>query len=275
VDGIVSRLKRLGMDWVAIKAADGRHAWRNRYTLDDVARIRAEAGVRVLGWTYVYGEDLALEIAAIDSQAKRLGLDGVIIDAEAELRDSGRAGQWAEQGAKVLNWLPRAWCPLPVTWGHSGLRFDVWDANGWPAMPMFYTNVLGRPGRPWAIGDLFELWSRYMSGLAPVFGMYGPTGHESAAVMPTAAEVAEFAQACNLAGCEGRSYWRLDLVDEEALMGGDPPGRGPVDPMVGVRTQLDSIWGNAGIVESLGQMRDTAASLRAAVIAIKDHLGMT
>jgi hypothetical protein len=79
---------------VPIKIADG----PNQYNYDRIAKVDLIAPVRaalklkniqVWGWHYVYGADPIGEANIAIQQIQRLGLDGYIIDAEAEYEDTG------------------------------------------------------------------------------------------------------------------------------------------------------------------------------------------
>ena len=80
---------------VPIKIADGPY----QYNYDRVAKVDLIAPVRealklknilVWGWHYVYGYDPIGEANIAIQQIQRLGLDGYIIDAEAEYKESGK-----------------------------------------------------------------------------------------------------------------------------------------------------------------------------------------
>ena len=110
---------------VPIKIADGPY----QYNYDRVAKVDLIAPVRealklknilVWGWHYVYGYDPIGEANIAIQQIQRLGLDGYIIDAEAEYKESGKTAA-AQQ---FMNALRAALPTLPIAL--SSYRFPTY-----------------------------------------------------------------------------------------------------------------------------------------------------
>jgi len=109
---------------VPIKIADGPY----QYNYDRTAKVDLIAPVRealklknvlVWGWHYVYGYDPVGEANIAIRQIQRLGLDGYIIDAEAEYKESGK-----KAAAKLfLNTLRAALPNFPIAL--SSYRFPT------------------------------------------------------------------------------------------------------------------------------------------------------
>jgi hypothetical protein len=203
------------MSGIFVKEADeGRRWWQ--VTPSVVARVK-DKGLRLAAWTYLYGEDYRAAARAVIAIAKELGVDGVIVDAEAEVRD--RPQTIEPFCAIVRDALPEAHlavAPLPVMEYHRGLQYEVWMKYEFDFIPQFYTNVL--PER-FGLHYLFPKWAEQfpMHRVYPAYGMYGRTGYrgDETARYPTAAQLREFWQMAQAYGCPGTSYWRLDTIDSE------------------------------------------------------------
>jgi hypothetical protein len=273
VEGVITLARKYRLDWVAIKIADGRHVWRGRVFQRDFDLIGA-AGINAVAWVYAYGYDTAEADRHVQA-AIDLRCDGIIIDAEAEMRDSGNAIAYA-QAAKAKaseSGLPLAFAPLPIRKYHSGLAYDEWARLGYTLMPQAYTNDLG-PKFP--IEDILTDWrTAYPNAeIVPAYGMYGETGYsgDQGATYPTADDVADFVAACDATSCSGRSYWRLDTIRESVLEAGDP-GDDTMKPddRAAILKELDLVWAVAAAMKANSQY-DPAHRLEAAVRAIKDIL---
>jgi len=83
-----------GFSHILIKIADGSYAYnRDKTTGADlipplVSALRAK-GIGVWGWHYIYGVNPTGEASIAISQMKKYGMDGYVIDAEAEFEKSG------------------------------------------------------------------------------------------------------------------------------------------------------------------------------------------
>ena len=82
VSAIIERCKNVGIEWIAIKCGDGTQFWDWQCTPSQIIQFH-NAGIKVLGWQYVYGDDPFGE-ASVANQILDLGVDGFIIDAETE-----------------------------------------------------------------------------------------------------------------------------------------------------------------------------------------------
>jgi len=104
---VISRLKATGVSWVAVKLGDSNSPWdrptENLYTwasqyggFDSVIAKFHENGIKVFGWQYVYGKSMWSGTGTLQTEADVTnevldipGIDGFIIDAEAEFEGSG------------------------------------------------------------------------------------------------------------------------------------------------------------------------------------------
>jgi hypothetical protein len=93
---IAARAVEAGLSHVLIKIADG-SKWVYNYDYDTnvdlvppVVYALREAGIQVWGWHYIWGEYPQGEAQLAIERTKSLGLDGYVIDAEAEFKQSGK-----------------------------------------------------------------------------------------------------------------------------------------------------------------------------------------
>lgn len=91
---IVSEAQQAGLSHVLVKIADGTRPFgftgSNDHTLPVVKALQ-EAGIQAWGWHYVYGSDPQGEAAIAVKRVRELGLDGYIVDAEAEYKNKRQA----------------------------------------------------------------------------------------------------------------------------------------------------------------------------------------
>lgn len=93
---IAARAVEAGLSHVLIKIADG-SKWIYNYDFDTnvdlvppVVYALREAGIKVWGWHYIWGEYPQGEAQLAIERTLSLGLDGYVIDAEAEFKKSGK-----------------------------------------------------------------------------------------------------------------------------------------------------------------------------------------
>jgi hypothetical protein len=112
VDAITRRLKNANVAWVAVKAADGAGAFPG-WSAALVAQIKA-AGIRCLGWHYIYGSADGQPGGEIAAAYQALGAqpDGWIIDSEADIEQHGHAG--ATSAANYCVALQSAFPHIPL-----------------------------------------------------------------------------------------------------------------------------------------------------------------
>lgn len=123
---IVSEAQKAGLSHVLVKIADGPRPFgftgSNDHTLPVVKALQ-EAGLQAWGWHYVYGDDPQAEAAVAVKRVQELGLDGYVVDAEAEYKNK-------KQAAKTYMAALRASLPdLPIAL--SSFRFP----NYHPELP--------------------------------------------------------------------------------------------------------------------------------------------
>jgi hypothetical protein len=93
---IAAAAAQAGLTHVLIKIANGNYAnnidpQSKADLIAPVAQALRGQGIQVWGWHYVYGIDPAAEAAIAVRRTRELGLDGYVIDAEAEYKEPGKA----------------------------------------------------------------------------------------------------------------------------------------------------------------------------------------
>jgi hypothetical protein len=123
--GLAKIAKGMGLSAVLVKIANGTDRYNLRPTIlgyvDDIVKPLADAfhaqGLEVWGWHYIYGVNPLGEADLGAKRALEMGVDGYIIDAEAEFEQPGMG----LKAAQFMDRLRANICSLPV--GLSTWRF--------------------------------------------------------------------------------------------------------------------------------------------------------
>jgi hypothetical protein len=90
LDAIVATAQACGFRHILVKIADGTGAYNVSVSLPTlVSKLHQEAGIQVWGWQYIYGASPIAEAKTAIEQCKQCGVDGFIVDAEGEFKQSG------------------------------------------------------------------------------------------------------------------------------------------------------------------------------------------
>ena len=94
-DAIATLAKEADLSHVLIKVADGVNIYnfdreRQRDRVPPVARAFRAQGIQVWGWQYIYGDNPLGEARRAAQRVESLELDGFVIDAEREYKESGK-----------------------------------------------------------------------------------------------------------------------------------------------------------------------------------------
>lgn len=91
---IVNLAQQANLSHVLIKVADGNYSYNVTASGTDlvppVAQALHAAGVQVLGWHYLYGDDPIGEANKAVQRIQQLHLDGYVLDVEGEYKESGK-----------------------------------------------------------------------------------------------------------------------------------------------------------------------------------------
>lgn len=93
---IAKNSKKASLSHVLIKVANGIYSYNYDWTrkidlVPPVAQALRSAGIQVWGWHYVYGNQPGAEARIAIRRVEELNLDGYVIDAESEYKESGKA----------------------------------------------------------------------------------------------------------------------------------------------------------------------------------------
>lgn len=110
VDQIAATAKAIGLGHVYLKVADGTYAYNGAYNLVRLISLLHNYGIQVYGWQYIYGVDPLNEAKRAVERCKVLGLDGFIVDAEKEFKQTG----WAARATTYMTYLKDNLGGLPI-----------------------------------------------------------------------------------------------------------------------------------------------------------------
>lgn len=229
VDRILQRAVENQLDYILVKVNDGStwYRWCPKQKLAEALKKFHAAGLKILGWGFVYGDD-PTEEANRAIEALRLGCDGYVWDVEGQFSHK-------RQAAKILCSRVHKWVQPKRPWkilGYSTfcrvdkqpdskIPYDIFGRYCDVVMPQCYwatfnwnpEHTVFHMFRVWA--DMQYRWSN--SGKADSIKPIIPTGH---AYIDTAKtdyispeEVTRFLQAVE--GYYGVNIWRWELMDKQ------------------------------------------------------------
>ena len=143
-----------GLSHVLIKIANGiytyNYDWNQMIDLvPPVVKALHDVGIQVWGWHYVYGDDPINEARIAKSRVQDLDLDGYVIDAEGEYKESGKANAAKTFMSELRNGLGKN---VPIAL--SSYRYPSLHPIPWSAflekcdysMPQVYWMEAHNPG---------------------------------------------------------------------------------------------------------------------------------
>ena len=216
-DAVAEAAVEAGLSFVIIKVADGIDYYRH-YTEDgrdllpptiDALHIK---GIQVWGLHYVHGNDPKEEALVGSYRVKDLGLDGYVIDAEAEFKGAGMD----EAATLFMNTLRANLPDVPV--GLSSYRFPSYHAQ-FPfeeflakidyMMPQLFWISAANPQEQLerSIGEFARLAPDLP--IIPVGPTFVEFGWE-----PTAGQILEFLNAAQEAGLPAAAFWEWSSARE-------------------------------------------------------------
>ncbi|HTD68279.1 MAG TPA: immunoglobulin domain-containing protein [Candidatus Limnocylindria bacterium] len=144
VQGLIDYEQSRGMKWITVKCGDGGNIW-TQFNTDLITRARA-AGLKIFGWSYVYGNNVQGEIN-VALNALSLGADGFIIDAESEYETLANNNVAASNYcAAIKAAYPNrflAHAPFPIISSHSGFPYIMFGKFCDAVMPQAYWADIG------------------------------------------------------------------------------------------------------------------------------------
>ncbi len=217
---IASKAKQAGLTHVLIKIADGANWAYNIDRTRDVDLVPPvltalkSAGIQVWGWHYVRGDNPLGEARLGANRARALGVDGYVIDAEREYKQSGRkvaAQRYAQELRRLLGNMPIALSSYRYPRVHYQLPYAEFLAVCDFAMPQVYFEQAHDPDV-----QLRTTLDQYMSlpnarPVVPTFPTYSVAGWR-----PTPAEVRLAFSTARKLGLQAANAWSWDFASRAA-----------------------------------------------------------
>ncbi len=196
VNAVANVASQAGLSHVLVKIADGTNKYNIFNNVDWVPPLiqaLRERSIQVLGWHYVYGYEPLGEADIAIQRVRELGLDGYVIDAEAQYAQAGKDVQARQFMTRLRASLP----DVPIVL--SSYRFPTYHPLlPWQAflekcdynMPQVYWIAAHNPA------DQLVRCLREFEAITP-FRPIIPTGaaFQEGGWQPTPAEVTEFLRA--------------------------------------------------------------------------------
>ncbi|MDX6649752.1 MAG: hypothetical protein QOJ97_1703 [Solirubrobacteraceae bacterium] len=211
---IVAKARQYNVKTLFVKSGDGTNRW-GQFTPELVSALR-QAGLRVCGWQYVYG-DKPIGEALVSAWAKQAGADCFVIDAESEYEGKYAA---ADQYVRKLRELVGTSYPLglaafPYVDYHPGFPYSVFLAAGAAQanQPQMYWKAIGT-----TVDANFAhtyTWNRLYK--RPIF----PLGQTYDRTPP--AQIRRFRQVARAYGARSVSWWEWgQTIPQDWRALGDP-----------------------------------------------------
>jgi hypothetical protein len=222
VQGVIDYEKNRGMKWITVKCGDGGNIW-SQFNTDLITRAR-NAGLKIFGWAYVYGNNVQGEIN-VALNALNLGADGFIIDAEGEYEvlanNSVAASNYctAIKAAYPNRFLAHA--PFPIISVHSSFPYVMFGRYCDAVMPQAYWADIG--GTNYAVTMVTRMnnewrnWQNSLTGantnaIKPIIPI--GQGYNSVNGTVTGSQISSFVNAlktnsppATAGGYKGVSFW--------------------------------------------------------------------
>ncbi len=214
-EAIARTARAAGLSHVLIKVANGNYKynydWRRKIDMvPPVVEALKKAGIAVWGWHYVYGKDPLAEASIAIQRVKNLGLEGYVVNAEAEYKQP-------QKGAAATAFMKRLRAGLPNTpLALSSYRYPSYHPTlPWKeflthcdyVMPQVYWMQAHNPGAQ------LKRTVREFAGMTPMRPVI-PTGATFSEHQwtPTAPEVLEFLQTAQQLNLSAVNFWSWDAA---------------------------------------------------------------
>lgn len=230
---IADTAQKAGMTHVLIKVADGIYRYNSRRRKEDgniaynsslpgavddcpaVVKALQKRGIQAWGWQYIYGSYPEKEAQIAIQRVKELGLDGFVVNAEAQFKKLGM-----EKAAKTYMDLLAAGVDVPI--GFSSFKYPTYHQPLPFALFLSYCDV--NMPQVYPIGDFREdahsiqlirslREYRAINPYVPII----PTGgafsqsytyqSKTLSWVATASQVVDFYEACEREGLQGGNLW--------------------------------------------------------------------
>lgn len=209
-NAIASQAAAAGLTHVLVKIADGASTYNvNPTTGQDLVPAVAQAlwqrGIQVWGWHYVYGYDPIAEANIAIRRIQELGLDGYIIDAEAQYKYPGRdaaARQFMTLLRQALPVFPIALSSYRYPTYHPALPWQAFLEKCDFNMPQVYWEQAHNPAEQ-LIRSVNEF--KAITPFRPII----PTGsaYLRGDWQPSSAEIIEFLDTARNLNLSAANFW--------------------------------------------------------------------
>lgn len=209
---IAAKAQAAGLTHVLIKVADGTSAYNlnaatNADLVPPVAAALKLKGIKVWGWQYIYGDDPAGEARQAIARIGALGLDGFVVDAEAEFKQSGKAAA----ARSYMSLLRSAYASLPIAFSsyryptyHPAVPYKEFLDKADYAMPQVYWEQAHNPGAQ-VTRSVKEYQAIVPRPVVPTGCAYKRNGWA-----PTDADAVEFLDTCRTLNLTGANFYSWD-----------------------------------------------------------------
>lgn len=217
---IATKTRAAGLSHVLIKIADGDN-WRYNLhpkTKEDlippVLRACKELGIEVWGWQYVRGRNPIGEARLAIQRGQELGIDGFVIDAEAEYRSTRKraaATRYMRELRAGFPELPMALSTYRFPKLHQALPYSEFLAGCDYAMPQVYYEQRHNPETQLEITVEQYMALEPARPVIPTAPIYGRGKWR-----PTAEDTARFFRKAKEMGLSAANAWSWDIGSRTA-----------------------------------------------------------
>jgi hypothetical protein len=214
---IAAKAKGAGLSHVLIKIADGSRLYNVVDGVDllpPVLRACKDAGIEVWGWHYVRGDNPIGEAQLAVRRSQQLGIDGYVIDAEAEYQSLGKAyaaTRFVRELRAGLPKLPIALSSYRFPARHRQLPWSAFLEACDFAMPQVYYEDAHNPAQQLEMSVDQYMALRPARPVIPTAPAYGRGSWR-----PTAQELAIFFSKARELGLSAANVWSWDVASRPA-----------------------------------------------------------
>lgn len=211
---VARRLLSAGCRGALVKAFDGPRWFDQGEPWREIGRALRARGLRVGGWGYCYGEDVAGEARRAVETAGYGEADLLVLDVEGEFEERPQAAE--ELCGRIRAALgpdyPLYYSTFAIVRYHPSFPYEAFRRRCTGAAPQVYWNAFRWPVER----ALTETYLGYLGlgerpqRLFPVGGAYQGGG----VAYPSPEEVAAFAAGAGRRGSAGVSFWSYEHMDE-------------------------------------------------------------
>src|SRR4030042_852492 len=216
---ITARAKQAGLTHLLIKIADGTRSYNVDATrgvdlVPPVLRACKEAGIEVWGWHYVRGDNPIGEAQFAVQRSRQLGIDGYVIDAEAEYQTLGKtnaATRFMRELRAGLPNLPIALSSYRFPDRHRQLPWSAFLEGCDYSMPQVYYEQAHNPTQ-----QLEMCVDQYMALRPARPGIPTAPAYGRGDWRPTAPEAVLFLAKAKELGLSAANVWSWDVASRPA-----------------------------------------------------------